>query len=109
MIGWINTRTIDGDYFRIQKLRSSHIPLSYFLDKIDLDRYFIYKATNTFRRVEVEDIGKFALYTFFRKNLYCKDHIDKWIEEIKEIDNGKFMFLNKPFPRIEILEKIEVI
>ena len=108
-MGWINGRELNGDCFYIKKLSKSNIPLDYYLDKIDLDNYWIYKNTNTFIRVEVEDIGKYAGYIFFRKDLYCKDYIDNWIKEIKNIDKEKFMYLVKPFPRVGILKKLEVV
>ena len=105
MIGWENNRKLNGDYFTLTKRRSSDITLDYYLDNIDFDNYLIYKATGKFRRVE--DIGKYASYIFFRKDIYCKDHIDKWIEEIYEIQS--MPYLNKPFPRIQVIGKIEVI
>ena len=109
MITWENSRELNGDYFIIMKSKRSDIPLDYYLDKIDLENYWVYKSTNAFRRVEVESIGKYGGYMLFKKDLYCKEDTDKWIVEIRKIDNDNFMYLGKPFPRIEILEKIEVI
>ena len=108
MIGWMNARPIDGDCFRIYKLRSSYIPLSYFLGKIDLNKYFIYKASENFRQIQKEEIGKYSKYIFFNKELYKKEEIDKWIEEIKFLKIS-IKFLDKPFPRIGVTDKIELI
>ena len=107
MIGWINIGGLDVDCFVVKKMRSSDIPLDYFLDKIDLDNYWIYKGTRNFIRVEVEDIGKYSGYIFFKKDIYCKEYIDKWIVEIYKIQS--MPYLSKPFPRLGILSKIEVV
>ena len=109
MIGWENIRTLNSDYFRIYKSNKGCKDLDYYLDKIDFDNYWVYKGTNIFRRVDKEDIGKYASYIFFRKDLYCKENINNWIKEIINIDKDRFVFLIKPFPRVGILKKLEVI
>ena len=108
MIGWINGRELNGEYFKLYKSRGSELTLDYYLDKINVDDYYVYKGSSTFRMIDNVD-GKYSSYIFFEKDLYdCKD-IDKWIEEIRKIDKSKFCYLDKPFPRIEVINKIEMI
>ena len=65
MIGWENFRPINGRCFKIVKSRRSNVSLSYYLDKIDLDNYWFYKATNTFRQIQKRRYRKiFWLYVF---------------------------------------------
>ena len=106
-MGWENRRELNSDHFIIKKLSKSNIHLDYYLDKINFNNYWIYKCTGKFRMVEKEDIGKYAGYIFFRKDLYSKDYIDNWIKEMCKIQS--IPFLVKPFPRVGILKKIEVV
>ena len=106
----------EDDYFDIIKIKTKSPawlkrihPLEYHLEKIDLDNYYIYKKTAHFREVTKEQFleFKYAGYIFFKKDLYCNQEIDEWIEYIKPI--GVVKFLIKPFPPKSIREKIKII
>ena len=49
---------------------------------------------------------KYSGYILFKKELYKKEHIDEWLEWMK--DNISVTYLNKPFPHISIIDKIEI-
>jgi len=70
-------------------------------DNYDKD-YFIYKATNAFREVSVEDFHRwqYAAYIFFDKKIYDKNHIENWIKWIK-VNRLDCRFLDKPFPAFD--------
>lgn len=103
----IGIKEIGGDYFILKYLRSSKYNLEYFLIFTKND-YWIYKSTGKQKEVTYEEFLKFeyASYIFFRKDLYNRDDINKWIDFIGQF--GGIMYLNKPFPKIEIINKIKI-
>tara|TARA_R110002050_G_scaffold74369_3_gene159586 strand:+ start:1366 stop:1710 length:345 start_codon:yes stop_codon:yes gene_type:complete len=105
---YINNRPIGGNYFFIQKDNTKGKSLDFYLEHINLEDYHIYKYSRKQRIVTVDEFLKFkyAGYIFFRKSLYNKEDFNKWIEFISIF--GGIMFLVKPFPSIEYLEKIKV-
>jgi hypothetical protein len=94
----LNLRVVGGDYFKLIYSRRSNKKLPDFLPLFSFDDYWCYKGTDKFREVDYQDFinFKYSCYTFFRKDLYRKEYIDKWIEYM--IGLGKMKFLNKPTP-----------
>lgn len=96
-----NRRIVGGDYFYIKQERASNKKLTDFLSLFNFDDYWCYKGTNKFRQVDYQDFINFkhAGYTFFRKDLYIKEHIEKWIEFfIVSRSSGSIEYLDKPTP-----------
>lgn len=103
-----NGRKVNGDYFILIYSRKSNKNLQYYIDQFDIDDYYIYKSTNSFKEITKEELYEFkhARYTFFKKDVYDKQHIDNWIYKIK--GRRLFFYLDKPFPPFDP-EKIKVI
>jgi hypothetical protein len=103
----------NDDWFRINKINKSLIPIEYYLDQLNLDEWYIYKMTANFRRASVKELieFKFAGYIFFNKKIYENAEIDEWIEfyqqELKFGACGS-SYLSKPFPPIYIKNKIRI-
>jgi len=72
------------DCFYLKYLRASTTPLSYYLEQFNIDDYWIYKYTNHYRLVSIEEfmLFEYAGYIFFKKGLYNKEHIEIWNEYI---------------------------
>ena len=77
------------------------------LNKIDIEKYYIFKASSNFRLIDKDDIEKYSKIMLFPNEIKISD-IYSWINFIK-INNIEFKFLNKPFPPIKILEKVSII
>ena len=92
-----NLREINGDHFRIGKIKRGY-DFNLIKDIIKYDEYYIYKISNKQREVSVEEFLNFKNcgYIFFKKDLYDKEWIDMWIEYIISI--GGINFINKPLP-----------
>ena len=82
-------------YSRHSQVEDYHCLLPDNYDK----NHFIYKCTNAFREVSVEEFHRwdYAGYIFFDKNKYEKNHIEKWIKWIK-VNKVLFPYMSKPFP-----------
>ena len=106
-MGWENNRKLDDNYFKLCKVQRGLYTLQHYLDQIQLDNYWVYKSSDRFRRVDNVN-GEYSGYIFFNKKLYDHKHIDQWIKFIKDI-NIEVKYLVRPFPRLEIQNKIEVI
>jgi hypothetical protein len=102
------------DWFFIQRLNKSSTPIEYYLNKLNLDEWYIYKMTCKFRRASIEELieFKYAGYIFFNKKIYENIEIDEWIEfyhkELKLGCSGDGGYLSKPFPPIYIKNKIRI-
>ena len=96
---YANRRDINGGYFRIQKESNTNKDLNYYLDQVDIDKYYIYKCTNKYREVNIDDIlnHKYGGYIFYKKSIYDKYHIDDWINYINT-NKLNCRFLVKPLP-----------
>tara|TARA_R110000796_G_scaffold171070_4_gene288066 strand:+ start:977 stop:1333 length:357 start_codon:yes stop_codon:yes gene_type:complete len=115
-MGYEIINNIDKGYFDLVKANrgnSPKYPIDYYLDKfnIDLNDYWIMKKSNTFRFIDIKDMEKWSGVICFRKDTFNKEHIDKWIKLIYDkLDlNGVMKYLNKPFPPIEIFNKIKIV
>ena len=105
----ICTMRFGQEWFLIRKLSISKILLSSIIDKIDYDKYNIFKYTNSIKQVTVEDFKNFkhAGYIFLSKNIYDLEYINIWLSWLKD-NNLNIKFLSKPFPPIEIFNKIKI-
>jgi len=107
---------IDKGYFCLIKANRGNnpkYPIDYYLDKfnVDLDDYFILKCSNRFRFINKQDIEKWAGVMCFKKDIFNKEDIDKWIIFVYDnlSLNGVMKYLNRPFPPIEIYNKIKLV
>jgi len=93
-----NARIVGGDYFVLKYIRSSNKKLKDYLPLFNFDDYWCYKKTRHQVIVDYETFIDFkqAGYIFFRKDLYKKEHIEKWIEYITSL--GGIQYLSKPTP-----------
>jgi hypothetical protein len=93
-----NVKVVGGDYFRLIYARNSNKKLSDYLPLFNFDDYWCYKTTNNFREVDYEAFleFKYAGYSFFRKDLYKREHINMWAKLCSEL-NGVW-YLVKPTP-----------
>jgi hypothetical protein len=110
-MGYNNIGKLDGDYFRIWKNNKGGVELEFYIDRIEFKDYYIYKKSNKFKEVSVEDFKefKYSAYIFFNKDLYNNIEIDKSIEWLYNNNNMYPQFLDKPLPRLENLKKIKTI
>jgi len=103
---------VGGDYFWLYYSRRYNKYLDYYLKMFDINDYYIYKSTNKFRRITIiEDLYEFKYsgYIFFKKSVYNYKEIDEWINFINISPNLSLKYLIKPFPPIEIIDKINII
>tara|TARA_R110002050_G_scaffold74369_3_gene159583 strand:+ start:24 stop:371 length:348 start_codon:yes stop_codon:yes gene_type:complete len=102
---------LNKEYFRIHKNNNDKFKsLEYFIDNINFDDYFIYKSSNKFRRVSVEEFKefKYVSFIFFRKDLYNEKDFELWLYTIYESINIDMRFITKPFPSVNYLKLIKV-
>ena len=97
-----------GKWFTLVNRKKSKYKLENFLTLFNEDDYWIYKYTKRQKLVgpEWKDF-KYCGYIFFNKDLYDKDHINKWIDFFPK--NFGLMYLIKPLPPLSIMEKIRII
>ena len=79
------------------------------LKLIDIDEYYILKATGHFRFAPIDDVlnMKHASYLLLKKTICKKHDFQIWFDFIKE-NKMPFRFLHNPFPSVEILKLIDV-
>jgi hypothetical protein len=108
-MNWFRTN-INSDYFSLSKLVKSDKSLKYFLDKIEIDNYYILKSSSNFRFVSIEEVisEKYCRYIFFNKELYSKEYIEMWLEFLK-MNKLNILYLSKTFPPQYILDMIKII
>jgi len=110
-MGYEIKNNINEGYFSLIKAYrgdNPKYPINYYLDKfnIDLNDYWILKKSGRFRLLDIEDIEKYSGIMCFKKNMYNKQEIDKWLNFLL---NKRIPYLNNPFPPIEIYNKIKII
>jgi len=99
---------INGDFFLLSFRRKYGYNLKYYLDQFNPEDYWIYKSTGRQRLVGPEWVDwRWSGYIFFKKELYDKEDINKWIDFIWSFSS--LMYLSKPFPPIELMKKIKII
>jgi hypothetical protein len=115
-----NTKTIEnsgqpgGDYFILIHSTRSNLYLKDFVDKFNFNDYWCYKTTAKQRLVTEAEFLEFkhAGYTFFKKDLYDKEHTQLWIDWIKTTISGRMQYMAKPVPPfhpsfIKVIERID--
>ena len=110
-MGYEIRNNIDKGYFNLIKATRSNESFEYLLDKfkIDLDDYWVIKKTDKFRFLEKQEYKKYCGITCFRKDLFKKEDIELCLSVIYSRLDLMIKFLTKPFPPIEMLNKIKVI
>jgi hypothetical protein len=108
-----NAKNVGGDYFVFNYSRRSKNNLQYFLEQFDINDYWIYKSSNTFREVTIEEFYEFKYsgYILFRKDVFNNVYINEQIKKLYEIRPSRTTpnYFNKPLPSIEFLNKIQKI
>lgn len=101
----------DKGWFYSYKVKRSDESLEYLLDKhnIDLNDYLILKQSGKFRFLDIEDRYKYAGITCFRKDIFKKEDIERWLDLIYNELDITLTFLTKTFPDISLMNKINVI
>lgn len=105
-----NARPVGGDYFVLGYNRRSKYNLYYYLLKFRVDDYWIYKCSNKFRCVKIEDLMnfKYAGYILFKKDIYSKEHIENWVSYLHSVNRDSFIYLARPFPPFNPEDKIVI-
>lgn len=105
-----SSRKIGGDYFFLQKRKSSTLNLQFYLNQFNHEDYYIYKSTGRFKEVSYEDLLEFKNggYIFFKKDLYDNEVIDSWINWLYSNRLNRFSYLNIPFPPFNPEDKIKI-
>lgn len=103
----LNGGIVGGDWFSLMYRGHTH-KLEYFLT-FDPDLYYIYKSSGHQRKVSYEEFldFKYCGYIFFKKEIYNDEHIDRYIQWYKK-NIGGLVFINKPLPPIEVMDKIKI-
>jgi hypothetical protein len=108
-----NAKNVGGDYFRLIYSRISKNNLQYYLEQFNINEYWIYKSTNKFKQVSIEEFYefKFSGYIFFRKDVFNNVYINEQIKKLYEIRPSRSTpnYFNKPLPSIKFLNKIQKI
>ena len=113
-MGYEIINNIDKGYFCLIKANRGNnpkYPIDYYLDKfnIDLNDYLLMKRSGNFRFINIEDIEKWAGVICFKKDIFNKEDIDKWLDFLYKDLEISLLFLDRPFPPIEILNKIKIV
>jgi len=110
-MGFRLDNNIDKGWFRLLKMRNYNESIDYYLEKynIDLDDYWILKYSNKFRFINKQDIEKYAGVICFKKDIFNKEDIDKWLNLINNKLKVNCRFLVRPFPPISVFNKIKII
>ena len=109
-MGYEIINNIDKGYFRLVKRNNGGEYLEYYLDKfnVHLNDYWILKSSNKFRFINIEEIEKYSAVVCFKRDVYDREDIDKWLYFHNSFDY-RLKYLIKPFPPIEILNKIKLV
>ncbi len=109
-MGYVIKNNINNGYFTIDKLNNLGIDIYELLEKhnIDLNNYFIIKATRNFKILNVDEIEKYACIFCINKNLISIDLINKWFDFFI-INNNPIPYVVKPFPPENVIKLIKFI
>ncbi len=102
-----NQRKVGCNCFSLIFSNRSNYKINHFLT-FNKDDYYIYKRTGKQKEVSYDKFLEFEYngYIFFRKDLYSNIEINKWIDFLYSFIS--ISFLDKPFPPIEIINKITI-
>jgi len=80
-------------------------------NEYDLDKYILVKKSNKFRIITKEDVinHKYSGVCLFPKEFHKQEDIETWIEYLYNTIKVFPNYLNKPFPPIEVINKIKII
>ena len=106
-MNYINARPINSAHFYIGKMRGSEKSLEYFLNKIKIEDYILIKMTRNFRKINIENIEKYAGVLFIKKDIFDEENFNLWLVWIK--NNIPINYLNKPFPDFDPNKKFKEI
>ena len=106
----MESRNLDGNYFKLIYSRKSDKDLQYYLDQFDINDWYIYKSSGHQRQVSIKQLYDFnySAYIFFKKSEYSNLEINEWLNFLKSVKIS-LVFLNKPFPPKHIQNKINII
>lgn len=110
-MGYEVVNNIDKGYFFLYKVVRSNESFEYLLDKhkVDLDDYWVLKTSGNFRFLEKDQYKKYSGIICFRKDFFKKEYIELWLNVIYGRLDLTINYLTKPFPPIEMLNKIKVV
>ena len=100
------------DNIKIVKVKTGKNKGKYTYDEmlniINFDNYYIIKSTGSFRFLSKDDIIKeaYAGYLLFDKKVYDINEIQNWLDFLNS--NIRLRYISKPFPPLEILNKIVI-
>jgi hypothetical protein len=94
----ISYRNIDDNCLVLSNASKSNKSLSYYLDQINPNDYWIYKRSNAQKLVTLEELLEFKWvgYILFKKSVYNIEEIETWIRYMNK--NFHIQFLDRPFP-----------
>lgn len=110
-MGYILIDNLNKGYFKLGKENKSNESFEYLLGnfKIDLNDYWVLKTSDRFRFLEKDQYKKYCAITCFKKDLFKKEDIELWLNVIYSRLDLMIKFLVKPFPPVEILNKIKIV
>ena len=76
---------------------------------LDLNDYYILKATDTFKIVDIKNIEKYATFLLLLKSKYSLGYINLWFNFLYKEIKIHPKFISKPFPPEYMIEKIKII
>jgi hypothetical protein len=110
-MGYEIVNNITKGYFSLYKRKKANRTFRQELDKyeIDLDDYWIIKQSGNFRFLKKDEYEKYTGITGFKKDLFKKEYIELWLSVIYCRLDLTINYLTKPFPPIEIIDKIKIV
>lgn len=110
-MGYEIRNNIEKGYLQLIKNNKLIESFENILDKhnVDLDDYWVIKMTDRFRFIEKDRYEKYAGIICFSKKIYKKEDIQKWIDFLYNRLDLMIKYLTKPFPPVEILNKIKLV
>jgi hypothetical protein len=100
---------------KIAKNKKGNNKLEDCINLFNIEDYHIYKASNKFRKLTINDLYNFeySAYILFKKDYFNDIEIDEWLEFLSnnKLTSGgnAIKYLHKPFPPNYIKEKIKII
>ena len=107
----IRIKDMHKGYFRLMKMSRANHTIDYLLNKhnINLDDYLLMKRSGNFKFINIEDIDKWSGIICFRKDIYCRENIELWLNFLYKDLKISLNYLDRPFPPIQILNKIKIV
>jgi len=82
----------------------------FIIEEYNLDKYILVKGSSNFRIISKEDIYnyKYCSVLLFKKEYYKQEDFELWFNFLIQYKID-CKFLTKPFPPIEVINKIKII